>query len=74
MRLFIDQKYEDDDSDDDWLEEVNSEAGPLKGTSYPPGDYEDISFSDLEDDEDVPSNYKKVKNPNEKPLARSHDA
>ncbi|KAJ8439725.1 hypothetical protein Cgig2_009549 [Carnegiea gigantea] len=60
----INQQYEEDDADD-WLEEVNSEADVLKGT-YPPGDYDDISFSDLEDDEDVPSSFKKVGNPNHK--------
>ena len=59
----IDRQYEEDD-EDDWLEEVNSED-VLKGT-YLPGDYDDISFSDLEDYEDVPSNFKKAGNLNHK--------
>lgn len=59
----------DDNDADDWLKEENTEADtiPFKGTSYPMGnDDEDISFSDLEEDDDVPTSSKKPGHPNDK--------
>ncbi|GMI68011.1 hypothetical protein like AT3G49800 [Hibiscus trionum] len=52
------EKYEDDA--DDWLKEETSEAVGTSATTVPLGDDEDVSFSDLEDDDDVPISYKKV--------------
>ncbi|KAJ6839366.1 uncharacterized protein M6B38_315270 [Iris pallida] len=47
------QKYEDEDDDGDgWLEEETGEAGGSRGTTIPLENDEDVSFSDLEDDED----------------------
>lgn len=60
----IDKK--DDEDVDDWLKEDSTEEGgqPFKGTSstsyqVPNNDDEDVSFSDLEEEDDVPTNYKK---------------
>ncbi|XVF17492.1 hypothetical protein REPUB_Repub10bG0127400 [Reevesia pubescens] len=53
------EKFEDDG--DDWLKEANSEVvGTSATTTIPLGNDEDVSFSDLEDDDDVPISYKKV--------------
>ncbi|KAF4375173.1 hypothetical protein F8388_017319 [Cannabis sativa] len=58
----LDDKFEDDG--DDWLkDEENSEIVGVSGTSIPIGNDEDVSFSDLEDDDDdadVPVSYKKT--------------
>ncbi|KAL5556763.1 hypothetical protein UlMin_038999 [Ulmus minor] len=57
----LDDKYEDDG--DDWLkEEDNSENVGVSGTSIPIGNEDDVSFSDLEEDDDgdVPVTYKKT--------------
>ncbi|KAI4315092.1 hypothetical protein L6164_027938 [Bauhinia variegata] len=55
----FDDKYEDDA--DDWLKEDTSEMVGTSGTSIPIANDDDVSFSDLEDDDgDVPSSYKKV--------------
>ncbi|XP_062101650.1 uncharacterized protein LOC133807374 [Humulus lupulus] len=57
----LDDKFEDDG--DDWLkDEDNSEIVGVSGTSIPIGNDEDVSFSDLEDDDDadVPVSYKKT--------------
>ncbi|XP_059624027.1 uncharacterized protein LOC132267011 [Cornus florida] len=54
----LEEKYEDDG--DDWLKEESSEI-VNGGTTIPIENDEDVSFSDLEDDdEDVPTSYKKV--------------
>ncbi|OMP01782.1 hypothetical protein COLO4_11604 [Corchorus olitorius] len=53
------EKFEDDDGDD-WLKEETSEAVGTSATTIPLGNDEDVSFSDLEDDDDVPISYKKV--------------
>ncbi|XP_010248356.1 PREDICTED: uncharacterized protein LOC104591249 [Nelumbo nucifera] len=45
----LDQKFEDDG--DEWLED-NSDLGGFSGTTIPLGDEEDVSFSDLEEDDD----------------------
>ncbi|GAB4846864.1 hypothetical protein Ancab_025872 [Ancistrocladus abbreviatus] len=43
------------------IPEETSEIGGVSGTTMPLGNDEDVSFSDLEDDEgDVPSSYKKI--------------
>lgn len=53
------EKFEDDA--DDWLKEDTSEMVGVSGTSIPIENDEDVSFSDLEEDDgEVPSSYKKV--------------
>ena len=57
----LDDKFEDDG--DDWLkEDDNSETVGVQGTSIPIGNDEDVSFSDLEEDDDgdAPVSYKKT--------------
>lgn len=55
----LDEKFEDDG--DDWLKEENSEIVNMGGIQIPLANDEDVSFSDLEDDDgDVPISYKKV--------------
>ncbi|KAA8522581.1 hypothetical protein F0562_013058 [Nyssa sinensis] len=55
----LEEKYEDDG--DDWLKEESSEIVGGGGTTKPTENEEDISFSDLEEDDgDVPKSYKKV--------------
>ncbi|KAK4766895.1 hypothetical protein SAY86_014646 [Trapa natans] len=56
-RAFDDQ-YEDDA--DDWLEEETTEISEVRGTTVPIQNDEDVSFSDLEDDDDMPPSYKNV--------------
>lgn len=54
----LDEKFEDDA--DDWLKEESSEMVGVSGTNFPLGNDEDVSFSDLEEDDgDVPIDYKK---------------
>lgn len=49
-----------EDHDDDWLKEENSEMAGVGGSTMNLGDDEDVTFSDLEDDDDdIPTNYKK---------------
>ncbi|KAM5576848.1 hypothetical protein ABKV19_007606 [Rosa sericea] len=52
----------DEDDADDWLkEESETDGDGVGGTSIPIENDEDVSFSDLEDDDgDVPSGYKKA--------------
>ncbi|XVF59228.1 hypothetical protein PTKIN_Ptkin07bG0259000 [Pterospermum kingtungense] len=53
------EKFEDDG--DEWLKEETSEVVGTSATTIPLGNDEDVSFSDLEDDDDdVPISYKKV--------------
>ncbi|KAL4351337.1 hypothetical protein GQ457_06G040470 [Hibiscus cannabinus] len=53
------EKFEDDA--DDWLKEETSEVGSRSAITIPLGNDEDVSFSDLEDDDDdVPISYKQV--------------
>ncbi|KAA8531545.1 hypothetical protein F0562_006254 [Nyssa sinensis] len=55
----LEEKYED--GVDDWLNEENSEIVHDGGTTIPVENEEDVSFSDLEEeDEDIPTSYKKV--------------
>lgn len=55
---FLDDTYEDDA--DDWLKDDTSEIVGPSGTSIQTGNDEDVSFSDLEDDDgDVHESYKK---------------
>ena len=58
---FLDEAYDEDDADD-WLKEDTSEMAGASQTSMPTGNEEDVSFSDLEeeDDGDVPASYKKT--------------
>ncbi|KAF6136881.1 hypothetical protein GIB67_018920 [Kingdonia uniflora] len=46
----FDQKYEEDG--DEWLEDENSETDGFTGTTVPIENEEDVSFSDLEDNDD----------------------
>ncbi|KAK4773030.1 hypothetical protein SAY87_028049 [Trapa incisa] len=58
LRAF-DNKYEDDA--DDWLKEETTEISEVGGTALPIQNDEDVSFSDLEEeDDDVPPSYKKA--------------
>jgi hypothetical protein len=56
----FEEKYEDDG--DDWLKEESTEIIGASGTTtVPVENEEDVSFSDLEEDDgDVPTSYKKV--------------
>ncbi|CAK8539616.1 unnamed protein product [Lathyrus sativus] len=56
------ETYEDDADADDWLKEDSSEMVGPSGTSiHTGGDDEDVSFSDLEEDDgDVHASYKKT--------------
>ncbi|XVF15400.1 hypothetical protein REPUB_Repub09cG0149600 [Reevesia pubescens] len=54
------EKFEEDGDGDDWLKEETSEVVGTIATTIPLGNDEDVSFSDLEDDDDVPISYKKV--------------
>lgn len=57
----VDQK--DDEDVDDWLKEESTEGSSYKGTtSYEVGNDDDVSFSDLEEDDDVPTSNKKAGN------------
>ncbi|CAI9111246.1 OLC1v1011424C1 [Oldenlandia corymbosa var. corymbosa] len=50
----------DEDDADDWLKEESTEVGGIAGSTIPIENEEDVSFSDLEeDDEDVPTSLKK---------------
>ncbi|CAN1191349.1 hypothetical protein LINPERHAP2_LOCUS41000 [Linum perenne] len=64
----VNKKLEDDDEDgDDWLKDEASETVGASGTTNKHvEDDEDVSFSDLEDDDegDVPVTYKKVTSEN----------
>lgn len=59
---FSDQKYEDDGDGDDWPDDESTDMMGFTGTSVPLGNEEDVSFSDLEDDDDktVPTSSKAV--------------
>lgn len=56
----LDEKFEDDG--DDWLQEDSSEMLGVSGTSIPIANDEDVTFSDLEEDdeEEVPISHKKT--------------
>lgn len=55
----LDEKFEDDN--DDWLKDDSSEVVGASRTLMPLGNEEDVSFSDLEEDDgDMPASYKKV--------------
>ncbi|KAJ4714690.1 putative BSD domain-containing protein [Melia azedarach] len=55
----IEEKFEDDG--DDWLKEESSEMVGMSGSTMQLGNDEDVSFSDLEEDDgDVPVSYKKT--------------
>lgn len=64
-------KFEDDA--DDWLKDDTDMVG-TGGTSMPLGNDEDVSFSDLEeDDSDVPTSYKKVTSGSDSSAKESRD-
>jgi hypothetical protein len=55
----LEEKFDDDG--DDWLKDDSSEMIGVSGSSMPLGNDEDVSFSDLEEDDgDEPASYKKV--------------
>lgn len=56
----LDEKFEDDG--DDWLKEDSSEMLGVSGTSIPIANDEDVTFSDLEEDDEevVPISHKKT--------------
>lgn len=70
---FSDEAYEDDA--DDWLkEEDTSEMVGPSGTSIHTGDEEDVSFSDLEEEDgDVDANYKKTRSGSDSSTKDSRD-
>lgn len=52
---------DEEDDGDDWLKEENPETGGASGPTVSVGNDEDVSFSDLEDDDgNVPTSYKRV--------------
>ncbi|XP_006291017.2 uncharacterized protein LOC17885100 [Capsella rubella] len=56
----IDVQVDDDDDVDDWLKDEDNAGTVSTVTNHPvQGEDEDVSFSDLEDDDDVPVSYKK---------------
>uniref|UniRef100_A0A7N0T5P0 BSD domain-containing protein n=1 Tax=Kalanchoe fedtschenkoi TaxID=63787 RepID=A0A7N0T5P0_KALFE len=52
--------YVDEDDGDDWLKEEMTEAGTGSGINIPITNDEDVSFSDLEEEDDVPTGAKKA--------------
>ena len=70
---FLDESYEDDA--DDWLkEEDTSEMVGPSGTSVHTGNDEDVSFSDLEEDDgDVHESYKKTRSGSDSSTKDSRD-
>ncbi|KAH7520326.1 hypothetical protein FEM48_Zijuj08G0132200 [Ziziphus jujuba var. spinosa] len=67
-----DEKFEDDA--DDWLKEDTSEMVGVSGTSIPIENDEDVSFSDLEEDDgEVPSSYKKATSGSDSSAKESRD-
>ena len=53
-------EHTDEDDGDDWLKEETSEIVGPSGTTIPIENEEEVSFSDLEEDDDVPTRYKKA--------------
>ncbi|KAK7307696.1 hypothetical protein VNO77_40988 [Canavalia gladiata] len=69
---FLDETYEDDA--DDWLKEDTSEMVGPSGTSIQTGNEEDVSFSDLEEDDgDVHASYKKTRSGSDSSTKDSRD-
>ncbi|KAL3654676.1 hypothetical protein CASFOL_001411 [Castilleja foliolosa] len=55
----VSEEHDEDDADD-WLKEETSEVGGTIGKNIPIANEDDVSFSDLEDDDgDVPTSYRK---------------
>ncbi|XP_022895280.1 uncharacterized protein LOC111409470 isoform X2 [Olea europaea var. sylvestris] len=53
-------EMKDEDDSDDWLKEESSETGGAGGTNIPVENEDDVSFSDLEEDDgDMPANFRK---------------
>lgn len=71
---FADETYDDDDADD-WLkEEDSSEVVGPSGTSVHTGNDEDVSFSDLEEDDgDVHASYQKTRSGSDSSTKDSRD-
>ncbi|KAL2531750.1 BSD domain-containing protein [Abeliophyllum distichum] len=54
-------EVKDEDDGDDWLKEESSEIGGASGTTIPIENEDDVSFSDLEEDDgDIPASYRKT--------------
>lgn len=65
---------DDEDDADDWLKEDTSEMVGPSGTSVETGNDEDVSFSDLEDDDgDVHASYKKTRSGSDSSTKDSRD-
>ncbi|GLT75366.1 hypothetical protein SLA2020_470970 [Shorea laevis] len=63
-----------DDDGEDWLKEETSEVVGSSATTIRIGNDEDVSFSDLEDDDgDVPTSYKKVTSSSDSSTKDSRD-
>ncbi|KAJ8558392.1 hypothetical protein K7X08_005158 [Anisodus acutangulus] len=57
----------EESDEDDWLKEESAEIAGASKTTIPIDNEEDVSFSDLEEDDmDVPANFKKVNNSSDK--------
>ncbi|XP_061338903.1 uncharacterized protein LOC133285660 isoform X2 [Gastrolobium bilobum] len=69
---FLDETYEDDT--DDWLKEDSSEMVGRSGTSLHTGNEEDVSFSDLEEEDgDADASYKKNRSGSDSSTKDSRD-
>ncbi|PSR87912.1 Protein PRRC2A like [Actinidia chinensis var. chinensis] len=70
--VVLEEKYDDDG--DDWLKEESSEIIGTGGTTIPIENDEDVSFSDLEEDDgDVPTSDKKVTYGSDSSVKESRD-
>ncbi|GLT46825.1 hypothetical protein SLA2020_205550 [Shorea laevis] len=70
--VVLDEQFDEDG--DDWLKEETSEVVGSSNTTIPIGNDEDVSFSDLEDDDgDVPTSFKKVTSGSDSPTKDSPD-
>ena len=68
----LEEKYDDDG--DDWLKEESSEIIGTGGTTIPIENEENVSFSDLEEDDgDVPASDKKVTYGSDSSVKESRD-
>ncbi|KAL2348296.1 hypothetical protein Fmac_002296 [Flemingia macrophylla] len=69
-----DRSLDDEDDADDWLKEDTSEMVGPSGTSVQTGNDEDVSFSDLEDDDgDIHASYKKTRSGSDSSTKDSRD-
>ncbi|CAK7339733.1 unnamed protein product [Dovyalis caffra] len=70
--VLLDEKFEDDG--DDWLKDDSSEMIGASGAAMPLANDEDVSFSDLEEDDgDEPTSHKKVASGSDSSTKESRD-